>query len=277
LLTTGMHAEILRAKPVTIEVDGRMVKTRTQARSVAQLLSEAGIRLLSKDYTVPDLDAEAVEAMSIRVVRVIEAWVWETEDIPYQTISRLDDALELDQQRTDQNGSLGVRKRRVRIVYEDGEEKKRMVAEEWIERQPTTRIVSYGSKIVVREQQTPDGTIRYWRKIRMLATSYTPATCGKEPDHPLYGITRLGWKATKGIIAVDPRVINLRAEVYVPEYGFGSAGDTGGLIKGRRIDLCYDEDNLVLWNNWVDVYLLEPAPPANEIAWILPNYPTQRR
>jgi uncharacterized protein YabE (DUF348 family) len=73
LLTTGMHVEILRAKPVTIEVDGRMVKTRTQARSVAQVLSETGIRLLSKDYTVPDLDAEAVEEMSIRVVRVIDA------------------------------------------------------------------------------------------------------------------------------------------------------------------------------------------------------------
>jgi len=277
LLTTGMHVEILRAKPVTIEVDGRLVKTRTQARSVAQLLSEAGIRLLSKDYTVPDLDAEAVEEMSIRVVRVIEAWVWETEDIPYQTISRLDDTLELDQQRTDQSGSLGVRKRRVRIVYEDGEEKKRMVAEEWIERQPTTCIVSYGSRIVVREQQTPDGPIRYWRKIRMLATSYTPATCGKEPDHPLYGITRLGWKATKGIVAVDPRVINLLAEVYVPDYGFGTAGDTGGMINGRRIDLCYDEDNLVLWRDWVDVYLLEPVPPANEIDWILPNYPTPRR
>ena len=188
----------------------------------------------------------------------------------------LREILKLDQYRMDQAGKPGVRKRRVRIVYEDGEEKKRVVVDEWIERQPTTCIMSYGTKIVIRELETPEGTVRYWRKVRMLATSYTPATCGKDPDHPLYGITRLGWRATKGVVAVDPRVINLRTKVYVPGYGLATAADTGGKIKGRRIDLCYDEDNLVLWKNWVYVYLLEPIPLASEIRWVLPNYPSER-
>ena len=152
-----------------------------------------------------------------------------------------------------------------------------LVADEWIERQPVTRIVSYGTKIIVRELETADGIVRYWRKIRMLATSYTAATSGKAPDHPLYGITRVGWQAGKGIVAVDPRVVRLLSKMYVPGYGFGAAGDTGGLIKGRRIDLCYDEDSLVLWNSWVDVYLLEPVPPADEIPWLLLDYPSERR
>jgi 3D (Asp-Asp-Asp) domain-containing protein len=208
---------------------------------------------------------------------VIEAWVWESEDIPYETVWRSDGTLELDQQRTDQPGRPGVRRRRVRIVYEDSEEKARMVAEEWIERQPSTQIVSYGTKIVVRELETPDGVIRYWRTIRMLATSYSAATAGKSRDHPLYGITRLGWQARKGIVAVDPRVISLRTETYVPGYGFGTAADTGGKILGRWIDLCYDEHNLVLWKRWVNVYLLEPIPPADEINWRLPDYPRERR
>ena len=47
------------------------------------------------------------------------------------------------------------------------------------------------------------------------------------------------------------------------------AADTGGAIKGRRIDLGYDEDNLVLWYNWVDVYLLAPAPDPSEIRYII--------
>ena len=277
LLTAGMHVEIHRASPVTIQVDGREMKTRAQARNVAQLLSEAGIELLGKDYTIPGLDAEVIPDMNVHVVRVIEAWVWESEDISFETIWRSDSTLELDQRRTDQPGKLGVRKRRVRIVYEDGEEKTRMVAEEWIERQPTTRIVSYGTKIVVRELETPDGVIRYWRKIRMLATSYSAATAGKSPDHPQYGITRLGWQAQKGVVAVDPWVINLRTKVYVPGYGLGTAADTGGKIQGRWIDLCYDDDNLVLWKKWVDVYLLEPIPPSDEINWRLPNYPSEGR
>jgi uncharacterized protein YabE (DUF348 family) len=277
LLTAGMHVEIHRATPVTIQVDGRAVRTRTQAYSVAQLLSEAGIALLGKDYTIPGLDTEVIPDTTVRVVRVIEAWVLESEDIAFETIWRSDSGLELDQRRSDQAGRLGVRKRRVRIVYEDGEEKTRMVADEWIERQPTTRIVSYGTQVVVRELETPDGVIRYWRRIRMLATSYSAATSGKPPDHPQYGITRLGWQAQKGVVAVDPRVISLLTKVYVPGYGFGTAADTGGRILGRWIDLCYDEGNLVLWKRWVDVYLLEPIPPADEINWTLPDYPSERR
>ncbi len=275
LLTPGLHVEIERAKPAAIQVDGRVIKARAQADNVAQLLREAGVQLLGKDYTVPSLDTELIPEMSVRVVRVVEAWLFESEGIPFETVWRPDGALELDQYRTDQPGMSGVRKRRVRLVYEDGEEVERVVADEWVERQPTTRLMSYGTNVIVRELETPSGVIRYWRKIRMLATSYNAPTAGKPLDHPTYGITRLGLRARKGIVAVDPRVVALRTEVYVPGYGKGIAADTGGAIQGRRIDLCYDDDNLLLWKRWVDVYLLEPVPPANEINWMLPSYPRE--
>jgi 3D (Asp-Asp-Asp) domain-containing protein len=185
--------------------------------------------------------------------------------------------LELDQQRTDQPGKAGVRKRNVHVVYEDSQETERTVVDEWVERQPTTRVVSFGTYITVRELQTSSGVVRYWRRIRMLATSYRASAVGKKPDHPEYGLTRLGWQARRGIVAVDPRVINLRSSVYVPGYGLGVAADTGGKILGRWIDLCYDEEDWVPWKQWVDVYVLEPVPPAAEINWIVPNYPTEGR
>lgn len=277
LLTAGMKVEISRAKPVTLQVDGEVIQTRTQARDVAQLLSETGVLLLGQDYAVPDLATPVTRDLSVRIVRVVEDWIVEIEDIAYQTVYRGNSALELDQTQTDQIGQSGVRKRRVHIVYEDGKQTEREVTEEWVERHPTERIISYGTKIVVRELDTADGVIRYWRKIRVLATSYTAATSGKTRDHPEYGITRLGWQARKGIIAVDPTVIRLRTNMYVPGYGFGTAGDTGGKIKGRWIDLCYDEHNLVLWKRWLDVYLLEPVPAARDIPWMLPGYPSERR
>ncbi len=277
LLTAGMHVEIHRAKPVTLQVDGKAFQTRTQARDVAQLLSEAGVVLSGKDYAIPSLATQVTGNLAVRIVRVVEDWILETEGSPFETVRRADSKLELDQQHTDQPGRNGVRKRRVHLVYEDGKQTEREVTEEWVERDPTTRIISYGTKIVIRELETPDGVMRYWRKIRVLATSYTAATSGKKPDHPEYGITRLGWQAHKGIIAVDPLVIKLRTNMYVPGYGFGIAGDTGGKIKGRWIDLCYDEDNLVLWKKWLDVYLLEPVPAAKDIPLTLPSYPTERR
>ena len=76
-----------------------------------------------------------------------------------------------------------------------------------------------------------------------------------------------------GGVAVDPAVVPLRSRVFVPDYGMGDALDTGGAIIARRIDLGYDDSNLVLWNRWVDVYLLWPPPPASQITWVLPNWP----
>lgn len=63
-----------------------------------------------------------------------------------------------------------------------------------------------------------------------------------------------------GVVAVDPRLISLRTNVYVEGYGVGSACDTGSAIIGKRIDLGYDDGNLQLWYRWVDVYLLTPVP-----------------
>lgn len=277
LLSSGMNVEVERAKVVELWVDGEHMHLRTQARDVAWLLTEADVRLHGKDYVVPGLTSEVTPELSVRVVRVVEDWVQEAETIPYETVRRPDAGLELDLLRTDQSGANGVRKRRVHFVYENGVQKSREVVEEWVERQPTTKIVSYGTKIVIRELETADGVIRYWRKIRVLATSYTAATSGKTRDHPEYGITRLGWRARKGIIAVDPKVIKLRSNMYVPGYGEGIAADTGGMIKGRWIDLCYDEDNLILWKKWLDIYLLEPVTPASEINYLLPDTPRERR
>lgn len=42
---------------------------------------------------------------------------------------------------------------------------------------------------------------------------------------------------TMSEIAVDPRVIPLGSKVYVAGYGYAIAGDTGGAIKGNRIDI----------------------------------------
>ena len=39
------------------------------------------------------------------------------------------------------------------------------------------------------------------------------------------------------MIAVDPKVIPLGSKVWVEGYGEAIAGDTGGAIKGNRIDI----------------------------------------
>jgi len=275
-VSAGMQVSIHRSKPATIQVDGRLIKTRTLGETVSEALAQEGVTLLGKDYTVPEVDTPIVSDAAIRVVRVKEETIIEQEPISFETAWQPDPNLELDHQRLDQEGEDGVTKRRIYVVYEDSQEVERALEAEWVDREPTNKVIAYGTKIVLRELETPEGDFTYWRKVRALATSYTAATSGKSRDHPLYGITRLGWEMRGGIVAVDPQVINLKTEIYVPGYGMGVAADTGGKVRGRHVDLGYEEDDLKLWYKWVDVYLLSPPPPANQIRWVLPSWPRER-
>jgi 3D (Asp-Asp-Asp) domain-containing protein len=76
---------------------------------------------------------------------------------------------------------------------------------------------------------------------------------------------------------VDPKVIPIGSWVYVPGYGKAIAGDTGSSILGRHIDLGFPDDQpLPHWYQWVDVYLLTPAPPRDNVRYVLPNWPQER-
>jgi len=274
-LSAGLHVYIRRSMPVEILVDNRRIRTRTQASTVGELLTQVGVALLGKDLVSPSDATPIEEDITVKITRIREEIVEEEELIPVETTMQADPDLEIDQQRVQQAGEEGLTKRRFRVYYEDGQEIARVLEDEWLDREPQAKIINYGTKIVIRQLETPDGPIEYWRRVRVLATSYTAAE-SQEPDDPYYGLTYLGWKMRAGIIAVDPRVISLRTEMYVHGYGQGIAADTGGAIKGRRIDLGYEDDELVLWYNWVDAYLLTPPPPPDQIRWVLPNWPREK-
>lgn len=73
------------------------------------------------------------------------------------------------------------------------------------------------------------------REFTVSASAYTASCKGCS------GITRTGLNLKKNpglkVIAVDPRVIKLGTKVYVEDYGYAVAGDTGGAIKGNKIDV----------------------------------------
>ncbi|MEJ2209462.1 MAG: ubiquitin-like domain-containing protein [Anaerolineae bacterium] len=271
---------IQRSVPVQIQADGRTLHTRTRAEIVAGLLGQEGIALVGRDRVEPSLWDRVQAGMTVRVTRVREELLVEFEAIPFATIWVPDPELEIDQQRLAQAGQVGLNKRRYRIVYEDGREVERYLEDSWAEQPPITKTLAYGTKIVVRTLETPDGPIEYWRKIRVYTTSYKPSSAGKPKDHPRYGYTRLGQKLRKGLVAVDPTVIPLKTWMYVPGYGLAKANDTGGGVKGKFVDLGYEDHNYVSWHWWTDIYLLTPVPPASQIRWILPDwpkYPDRRR
>ncbi len=256
----GMRIRLERSIPVTVYVDGRTLPTRTHRNRVGDVLADLGIVLNGKDYTAPDLEALVTEDLEIKVVRVTERVYVQQNPIPFSTEWRPDYDLELDSQALLEEGEPGVLEQRIRIRLENGREVARWIEGTNVVKPTKNRIMGYGAKVVLRPLQTECGTVYYWRVVRVLATSYSASTAGTPPDAPWYGRTRTGLPMGYGIVAVDPSVIPLHTKLYVPGYGCGAAEDTGGAIVGRRVDLGYDDDNLRLWYNWVDVYLLAPVP-----------------
>ncbi|HWQ42272.1 MAG TPA: 3D domain-containing protein, partial [Desulfosporosinus sp.] len=51
--------------------------------------------------------------------------------------------------------------------------------------------------------------------------------------------TATGIEPREGLIAVDPKVIAMGSKVYVEGYGYAIAADTGGDIRGNRIDVFF--------------------------------------
>jgi 3D (Asp-Asp-Asp) domain-containing protein len=202
-------------------------------------------------------------------VRVREELLTVDEALPYQTVYQPSADLDLDTKAQLSPGTPGLKQRVTRVRYEDGQEVSRVDEGEIVAQEPVNEVIGYGTRIVTNFVDTPDGPREYWRVVRMRATAYTAASSGKAPDHPNYGITASGRPAGTGIVAVDPNVVPFRSEVFIPGYGVGFAGDTGGGVKGRWIDLGFDEDELETWNGYADVYYLTPIPA--EINYLLPE------
>lgn len=91
------------------------------------------------------------------------------------------------------------------------------------------------------QQAAPSGG----RELEVVATAYT-ANPSENGTYDGRVLTAMGHDLTANpdmkMIAVDPNVIPLGSKVWVEGYGEAIAGDTGGAIKGNRIDVLVGSD-----------------------------------
>ncbi|AJD89373.1 hypothetical protein JMA_00560 [Jeotgalibacillus malaysiensis] len=243
--------------------------------TVADFLKQHEIKLDQDDRVEPSEDTMLTEGATVKIVHVdkVTDVVEETKDFSVE--QKDDNTLAEGTEKVVQEGEEGLIEKTYEVVKENGKEVSRDLKEEKTVKESKNKVVAIGTKkpvvaSVPRETtkkavaatasnssasaassqpaQTASSSAPSGREMTMSSTAYTASCAGCS------GITATGinLKANPGmkVIAVDPSVIPLGSRVYVEGYGYAIAGDTGGAIKGNKIDIFIaDRASALAWGN----------------------------
>ena len=248
-LTNGTTIRVLRATPVTVTYQGETKEIITAKLTVRELLDSLGIPKENVKLNLNDT-LHIVSGLNIEAVTVAEEICDREITQPFDIIREPNPQLERGMEKVLQEGQNGVKNATVKVFYEDGKEVNAEILSENVITTMRPQILSVGTRDTI---QTSRGDLRFKKSYYMEATAYLPTDGGG------HGITATGVRARHGIVAVDPRVIPLGSYVYIEGYGRALAADTGGAIKGHKIDLCMESltDALNFGRRTIKVYLLE--------------------
>lgn len=262
-LEPGMRVVVTRGVPLEIRVDGKTLQVNSTALTVGEALQLAGVALQDMDYSKPG-EAEPLPADGkIDVLRVTEEKLVEQSTIPFTIEYVGDDSMELDQTKVLVEGAYGLQAKTVRVRYENGVEVSRTNEGISVLKQPVTQQIGYGTQIVYRTLNTPDGVITYYRAITVTATSYSPCNLGVSWCN---NKTASGTTVHRGIVAVhlDWYRILKGTQMYIPGYGIGTVADTGVYPYNHNwVDLGFTDEEFKLYGKFypsITIYLMAPAP-----------------
>ena len=282
-LRDGATVTIERAFPVQIQADGKTTEVYTTASDVESVLENAGIELGPLDKIEPSLTSMIEEETDIRVVRVKRV-VEETEHpLPYETLKKNDNTLSKGKQKVLQEGQEGKLIKQIEKIYEDGVLVSEQVLSRTVEQEALHEVVAVGTKtepavvksaVSVLSAETHEVTLNgmtfgvkgVMKNVTLTAYTAHYASTGKNEDDPGFGVTASGTKVTEGrTIAVDPDVIPMGWWVYIDGIGFRRAEDKGSAVKGNKIDVYFDSEEVAKkfgTKKGFTVYVIGPKKPV---------------
>ncbi|GEB34008.1 MULTISPECIES: 3D domain-containing protein [Brevibacillus] len=253
-LSDGALITLHTAWSIPVQVDGQTKTIQTLSRDVAGVLKDSGIALGEKDRVEPALTASLTKDASITIKRVVEQTVKVEERVAFQEIRKNDPALTKGKSRVLQNGQEGKAIAHYKLVMEDGKEVSRELVARDVLVPKKDQVVAVGTAAPSLQNNDPSQRVlvasagmisrggKVFRPKKVLngvtLTAYSPSGGGKHPSSPGYGRTATGVKAKAGhTIAVDPKVIPYGWWVYIEGVGYRRAEDTGGAMRGGKIDV----------------------------------------
>jgi len=267
--------EITRSFEVNVVIDGTTERIEVAPGTT---VAEVVTNLIEESDNIVVFDGNVYEGAELQQGTVVEFSALRTETevvtepiayiVEYVDNPTLQEGIE----QIRQLGEPGERIREYEIEFIGEQEQGRTLVQQTIV-DPVPKIIDRGIQATVDNigtitnlgellgtlTDTSAASFVYVRRLVMEATAYTAAGGGRPPDHPRFGYTATGIRAEHGIVAVDPSVIPLGTRLYIEGYGFAIAADTGGAIRGYKIDLFMysHEDAIRFGRRNVTVFILE--------------------
>ena len=215
--------------------------------TVANFLKEQGITLGELDRVEKSLEDVITPGDKVAVVRVEKVTDVVEESIDFAIEKKNDSSVLKGKEKVVTQGKKGTVERTYEVVKENGKIVMKTLQSEKVVSKPTTQVVAVGTKVATvtasRNNTSAGGT---GKEFYVTATAYTPNCNGCS------GITATGVNIKSNpnmkLIAVDPNVIPLGSKVWVEGYGYAIAADTGGAIKGNKIDILVSSKSAA--KNW---------------------------
>ncbi|MDP4099168.1 G5 domain-containing protein [Paenibacillus sp. P96] len=274
----GDRVVIKRATQVNVSAGHETKKLYTTENTVEDAIRTLGYALSPEDKVSPALDTEISSSMDIKIVRVTKQQVQQKEEIPYRVVKTADPSLYKGDNRVLVSGKDGVMVQNVEKVYHDGKlVSKRMVDKE-VATNRVDKVIAVGTKkkpVVLAASIGPSDSATTvsantisragidFNYKKVLSNVSMTAYSAQQPG--IGTRTSSGTRVTEGrTIAVDPDVIPIGWWVYIEGLGFRRAEDTGGAIKGNKIDVYYETLSKAMnfgRKSGMTVYVIGPVKP----------------
>lgn len=228
------------AFPVILNVGGQQTNLWSTSITVADFLKQQQVALQELDRVEPALDQFLAENTLVTVTKVEKVTDVVEEPIPAAVVKQKDDSLPAGTEKVLQEGEDGVVRKTFEVIKENGVVTARNLQQEEKLKDSKDRIIAVGTKNADNYDTPSRGNEAVASEFYVEATAYGPDCAGCSGISA--GGHNLKANPNMKLIAVDPRVIPLGSKVWVEGYGYAIAGDTGGAIKGHRIDVLYPSE-----------------------------------